>query len=385
MVSNIRTSLLIFWMCCSFTYSVSGSGHTWTDSLDLYARESYMPPEKYKWTWQRAALLDAMLFQYELAEGSDQLIYLHYIQEAMDGVFRRANGKSPNAVASGAGMAFLARVTGEDRYAKAAHKVFDDYQKVRRTDNGGITHKSHFQELWDDTIYMIGIFLQQMYLWTGDEKYIDELLLQIRAHREKLRDETTGLWYHGWDGDTRNRLNFCGQTGWSNNAENRSAEFWGRGNGWVVVTFANTLKILPEQHPYRAEVGEYLQEMLIALPNVQDSATGHWFQLPLRPEQAGNFIESSCTAMFAYGMQIGISQKLLPIELFQPVVDAAYEGLRNHSIREIGKGYLSVMNVCKGTCIGDMSYYLNRKSGSEKPFGIGMFLFFGRAYEAGRQ
>jgi hypothetical protein len=49
----------------------------------------------------------------------------------------------------------------------------------------------------------------------------------------------------------------------------------------------------------------------------------------------------------------------------------------------VGEQYLTVQNVCKGTCIGDMEYYLNRKASSEKPFGLGMFIFFGRAFERG--
>jgi unsaturated rhamnogalacturonyl hydrolase len=356
---------------------------TWADSIDAYARESFMPPSKYKWTWQRAALLDAMIFQYNLAPESEKAIYLNYIRAAMDGVYGRANGKSPNAVASGVGMAFLARITGEEKYRKAADKVFADYLKVQRTENGGITHKSHFQELWDDTIYMVGVFLQQMFLLTGEEKYMDELLLQIRAHHEKLSDPATGLWYHGWDGDDKNRCNWCGQTGWSKNPEKRSNEFWGRGNGWVVVTLSNTLKVLPDNHRHKAEVGAYLLEMISKLPEVQDQATGHWFQLPMRPTQPGNYIESSCTAMFAYGIQTALQAGLVSDERFAASVKAAYEGLRAHSVRQVGEQYLTVQNVCKGTCIGDMEYYLNRKASSEKPFGLGMFIFFGRAFEGG--
>jgi unsaturated rhamnogalacturonyl hydrolase len=375
----IKLGFLSLLMFCSTL--ADGQQKTWADSIDAYARESFMPPSKYKWTWQRAALLDAMIFQYNLASESEKTIYLNYIRAAMDGVYGRANGKSPNAVASGAGMAFLARITGEEKYRKAADKVFADYLKVQRTENGGITHKSHFQELWDDTIYMVGVFLQQMFLLTGEEKYMDELLLQIRAHHEKLSDPATGLWYHGWDGDDKNRCNWCGQTGWSKNPEKRSNEFWGRGNGWVVVTLSNTLKVLPESHPYRAEVGAYLVEMISQLPQVQDQATGHWFQLPMRPTEPGNYIESSCTAMFAYGIQTALEVGLVEDEKFTASVDNAYRGLRANSIREAGDGYLTVQNVCKGTCIGDMEYYLNRKASSEKPFGLGMFIFFGRAYE----
>jgi len=366
--------------------TVLGSGQlnantTWVDSLEVYTMEKYMPPAKFRWTWQRASLLFPFTVRYDQvsAEGQDQ--YLKYVSKAIDKRYGKANGKSPNAVASGLGMAFLAIVTKDEKYIKASGKIYDDYLKVKRTDNGGISHKRSFKELWDDTIFMVGIFLQNMYKLTGDEKYIDELMLQINAHREKLSDPATGLWYHGWDGDDKKRCNFCGQSGWSNNPEKRSNEFWGRGNGWVVVTLAETVKTLPEGHPHRKTAEAYLKEMIVNLPDVQDRASGHWFQLPMRPEQKDNYIESSATAMFAYGILVALEEGVVKEEKYLKSIQAAYNGLRAHSIREAGNGYLTVKNVCKGTCIGDMEYYLNRKAQSEKPSGIGMFLLFGRAFE----
>ena len=83
------------------------NAQTWVDSLDTYAREQLMPPSKYKWTWQRAALIFTMCKQYEFNTNEDKEVYMNYVQAAMDKKYNRANGKSPNAVASGLGMSFL--------------------------------------------------------------------------------------------------------------------------------------------------------------------------------------------------------------------------------------------------------------------------------------
>jgi unsaturated rhamnogalacturonyl hydrolase len=354
---------------------------TWADSLDVYVREKYMPPAKFRWTWQRASLLFAATKEYEFKSDDQKATYFKYVQKAINKRYGRANGKSPNAVASGLGMSFLAMHDKDEKYKEASNKIYQDYLKVKRADNGGISHKRKYEELWDDTIFMIGIYLQNMFNWTGDEKYIDELFLQINAHREKLRDPATGLWVHGWDGDNKNRCNLCGQTGWSNNDNKRSNEFWGRGNGWVVVTLAELVQTLPKDHPRRAEAEGLLKEMIVNLPKVQDKATGHWYQLPMRPDQAGNYIESSATAMFAYGILIAIQEKIVEGEQYENAVKIAYNGLRDHSIQSAGKSYLTVTNICKGTCIGDMEYYLNRKAKGEKPSGLGMVLLFGAAYD----
>ncbi len=47
----------------------------------------------------------------------------------MDKTYKHANGKVPNAVASGLGMAFLYRVTKDIKYKKACDKIYADYLK----------------------------------------------------------------------------------------------------------------------------------------------------------------------------------------------------------------------------------------------------------------
>jgi len=347
----------IFLFCFAISQTLSAQEITWVDSLDHYARKVLLPAEKYHWTWQNAALLNAIKVQYEMTEGEEKNEYLAYIREAMDRKLKRANGKNPNAVASGLGMAFLARVTGEEKYKRAADKIFEDYNKIPKTDNGGVSHLKNFKELWDDTIFMVGCYLREMYLLTGDEKYLNELLHQVEMHRAKLKDDHWGLWYHGWDGDDRNRSNFaCGQKGWSDNPKKQSEEIWGRGNGWVVVTLAETVSALPDSLPQRTKLVAYLKEMLVHLPALQDTVTGHWYQLPVRKNEEGNFIESSCTAMFGYGILIGLREGVIEEEDYEESVERAFYGLRKYSIRKV-KNELRTMNVCNGTCIGDKEYY----------------------------
>jgi unsaturated rhamnogalacturonyl hydrolase len=376
--SILKCSIVLFFFVISQT--IYAQKNTWVDSLDHRARTEILPAKKYHWTWQNAALLNTIKAQYEIANSEKKDKYLAYIRKAMDRKLWRANGKSPNAVASGLGMAFLARVTGEEKYKRAADKIFEDYNKIPKTDNGGVSHLRNYQELWDDTIFMVGSYLREMYLLTRDEKYLNELLLQVEVHREKLKDDHWGLWYHGWDGDDKNRSNFiCGQKGWSNTPKKRSEEIWGRGNGWVIVTLAQTVSELPDSLPQRTKLAAYLKEMLLHLPELQDTETGHWYQLPVRKNEEGNFIESSCTAMFGYGILIGLREGIIEGEDYEKSVKKAFYGLRKYSIRKV-KNELITMNVCNGTCIGDNEYYFNRKTKREKSFGLGMFILFGRTY-----
>lgn len=357
-----------------------GLSQSWVDSLDNYAREVYLPANKYKWTWQNASLLNVMVKQFDLSSPEEREKYFYYIEEAMNKTAKKARGKSPNSVASGVGMAFLYRVSIDKKYKLICEKIFKEYQQIRRTNEGAVSHLSFTTQLWDDTIYMIGVFLLEMYKATGDEKYIDELVLQITLHRDKLLDKEWGLWVHGWDSDAKSRCTFCGQWGWPNSATGRSTELWGRGNGWVIVTLSDILKVIPDNSRHQTLLKNYLHEMIVRLPELQDKATGHWFQLPVRNTDADNYIESSCTAMFAYGIMTAINLKIISDEKYKASVDAAYNGLRKYSLTPYSEKYLKTLNVCKGTCIGDKDYYFSRKTKREKPSGLAMFLNFGINY-----
>jgi len=363
-----------------FCFSV-GKAQTWVDSLNTFAFEEHLPAKQYKWTWMNAPLLRAMVLNYELSEGAEKSFYLDYVQTAMDHNLKRANGKRPNTVASAHGLAFLWKELKDEKYLQVADKIYQAYLNIPRTSNGGVTHLARTPELWDDTMYMIGVYLLEMYRATGEEKYLDELMKQFRIHREKLSDPSSGLWVHGWDDNNSGRCTICGQRDWPNEETRRSEEVWGRGNGWIVVMLSDLIKTLPKDHPYYIEATGYLKEMIVSLPGLQDKTTGHWFQLPLKPEVSGNFIESSSTAMFSYGILTAIQEDLVDAKEYEPCLHLAYQGLRTYSLEQVGNQYLNTKNVCTGTCIGDEAYYLNRKSTSGKAYAIGMFIIFGTNYE----
>ena len=368
--------LLLFIICVQQNFA-----QTWVDSLDTYAREKYMPPSKFNWTWMKASLLYTMVKQYDNnTDAVQQKLYFDFVKTAMDKTYKHANGKVPNAVASGLGMAFLYRVTKDIKYKKACDKIYADYLKIKRTKDGAVSHLPAHRELWDDTVFMIGQFLMELYKATGDEKYINELFKQISLHREKLQDSTTGLWVHGWDSDYKGHFSFGSQLNWANKTTGKSAEIWGRGNGWVVVTMADLLQTMPKNNPNWNELAGYLKEMIVNLPQLQDKATGHWFQLTARPDEPENYIESSSTAMFAYGISKALQLDLVTDAAYKNSIELAYKGLRNYSILQIDEKYITTKNVCKGTCIGDKAYYLKRKVKNEKPYSIGMFINFGRSY-----
>ena len=362
-------------------YAQPGYSQTWVDTLDNYARQSYLPASKYMWLWTDAALLNTVVKEYYQAAPDKKAVYLNYVKTAMDKTRLVANGHTPNDVASGIGLAFLYRVTKDEKYKKRADKIYADYLKIRRTKEGGVSHIALFTEYWDDTIFMIGQFLLGMYQATGDKKYLDELVKQIRLHREKLQDKESGLWVHGWDGDHKNHITMFSQWHWPDKVTGRSHEMWGRGNGWIVVTLADALETIPQSDPYWNELAGYLKEMIQQLPRLQDKKTGHWYQLPVRNKDPENFIESSCTAMFSYSIETALRLHIVTDTAYSNSVTLAYKGLRQYSLVPVSEKYLTTQNVCSATCIGNKDYYFRRAVKKGRPYAIGMFTQFGMRYE----
>jgi unsaturated rhamnogalacturonyl hydrolase len=298
----------------------------------------------------------------------------------MDVSEKVANGKHPNAVASAHGIAFLARITGDKNYINKANGIYADYLNIPRASNGGVSHRAETIELWDDTVYMLSMFLLEMYELTGDEKYIADFLEQFNAHNKELTDPKTGLWVHGWDADSVFYDDGCSIKNWPDKVTHRNDQIWARGNGWVGMALADALETVGRKSQYWKHLEKALVHFVRAVAPYQDKSTGHWYQLVSLPDLQGNFLESSCTAMFSYAITKGMQLKILDRKKYLPMVQASYAGLQKMSMRQDANSLVPT-RVSGGTCVGDQAYYLGRKIGEGTGFGYGSFIMFGLAYE----
>lgn len=363
-----------------FLYTASYS-QSWVDSVDKHGRDVYMPADKYKWDWGQATFLNALVHLYNSKTAADKKMYFDYIKTAMDATYAVANGKHPNAVASAHGMAFLARITGDRKYLDKSNEIYAQYLQVPRSPNGGVSHRAETVELWDDTVYMLNMFLLEMYRLTGDEKYIADFVEQFNAHNEKLTDPASGLWVHGWDADNIDYNDGCSIMGWPDKTTRKSSQIWARGNGWVGMALSDALETIAKNSRYRKPLEKAFLHYVESIAPWQDKGSGHWYQLITMPENPKNFLESSCTAMFAYTITKGLQLKLLNPKKYAPMVDKAYKGLREMSLARADGAYLLPARVSGGTCVGDENYYLTRKITEGTGFGYGSFIMFGLAYE----
>jgi len=214
-------------------------------------------------------------------------------------------------------------VSGDKRYLDAGLSFADKQWENPLPE--GLTSQTRW---WIDDMYMVGMLQIQAYRATQDITYANRAALQLVSYLRKLQQPNV-LFYHG----------------------PKYPYHWGRGNGWVASSMAEVLSSLPSDNPYRHEIMASYKKMMAQLLACQ-SDNGMWRQLIDYPYA---WTESSCTAMFAYAMSVGIHHGWLGRE-YQAAVDKATEALCAHVDR---KG--NVRDVCAGTGLeDDIEFYLNR-------------------------
>ncbi|MBN1818866.1 MAG: glycoside hydrolase family 88 protein [Sedimentisphaerales bacterium] len=214
--------------------------------------------------------------------------------------------------------------TGDERYLEAGLSFADNQWENPRED--GLTSQTRW---WIDDMYMVGMLQIQAYRATQDIKYADRTALQLTSYINKLQ-QPNGLFFHG-------------------------PEFhyhWGRGNGWVAASMAEVLKSLPADHPRRPELMAGYRKMMAALLQFQ-SDNGMWRQLI---DYEYSWAESSCTAMFSYAMTVGVHEGWLDKAAYGPAIEKAWKALCAHVDREG-----NVREICIGTGqMDDIEFYLKR-------------------------
>ena len=240
--------------------------------------------------------------------------------------------------------------TKDEKYLKAARYVASQLDEQPKTSDGGYWHRSTYpNQMWLDGIYMADVFSVEFGVRTNQPKYFDEAVHQITTIYQHTHDPKTGLFYHGWD-ETKTRP-------WANKEMGTSPEFWGRAIGWYGMAMADVLDWLPADHPGRKEVLPIFQAYCAALLKYQDRDTAMWWQIIDKPTGPKNYVETSCSLMFAYAMARGAQRGWLPPEFAEQARRAA-RGVLNHKVDLKPDGTMAIHGtVLVGTLGGDGGFY----------------------------
>ena len=305
------------------------------------------------WDWFQGVALHG-LYRYYRASG-DKAVFDYLVGWFDRHIARGLPEKNVNSMCPLRTLCHLWQDTGREDY-KEVLREWAEYAMTRlpRTVEGGFQHKTidsdNYMQLWDDTLYMLVLFLARYGLMTGEEAYVQESVRQFIVHIKYLTDIRTGLLRHGF--------NFDGM-------DDYGSIPWGRGNAWFTAGLVDYLEFAPLEGGVRLALTEALKRQASALIEYQDEE-GMWRTLI---DEKDSYQESSATAGFAYGLMKACRLGLIEGERFAEAGLAACGAI----LKRIGPDGI-LASVSAGTCLcADRAAYRAIRR-SAQPYGQSMAL-----------
>lgn len=226
-------------------------------------------------------------------------------------------------------------------------------------------------QMWLDGLYMAGPLSVQYGLMENKREYIELIHRQLMLMWENIRDEKTGLLLHAWD-ESR-------EAEWADPITGCSPEIWGRAVGWYLVASADMSEMLSDDEPLKKDFTYCAVKLAQAIINFQDKESGLWYQVVDKGDREDNWVETSCSCLFVYGISNLLRRGLLD-KKYTETADKGYNGIINNQI-EVTKNKLIVKDICIGTGVGDYKHYINRPRTDNDLHGTGAFILMCTEYQ----
>src|SRR3989441_3613943 len=283
-----------------------------------------------KWTYDHGLVLKGIEGVWRATRDAR---YFNYIKESMD-QYVNADGTiktyklddyNLDNVLNGRVLLLLYRVTGQEKYSKAAALLREQLKTQPRTSEGGFWHKKIYpSQMWLDGLYMAEPFYAEYAATFHEDAAFDDIAKQFILMELHSRDAKTGLLYHGWDESKQQR--------WADPVTGRSPNFWGRAMGWYAMALVDTLDYFPNDHPQRSTLIGILRRLAVAIEKYQDPKTGLWYEVVDKGSAKGNYLEASAACMFVYALAKAVRQDCLPASYFK-TAQKGYQGITTRFLK----------------------------------------------------
>lgn len=347
------------------------------------------PRVRDKWHYADGVIYKGMEHIYSITGNSNYLQYVHsnldmFVQE--DGSIRGYDPGEYNLdhINNGKAILWLYRHTKADKYKKAAFRLREQLNTHPRTSEGGFWHKAIYpKQIWLDGLYMSAPFYAEFADLNGDSAAFDDVAAQIMLVEKHLKDQQTGLYYHGWDEDK--------EQAWADRRTGLSEQFWGRGIGWYAMAIIDVLDYMPAEHKDRQALISVFRDLVDALLEVQDPQSGVWWQILDQGNREGNYLEASASCMYIYSILKALRLEILP-ESYRLHANKGYAGILKQFIVTHRDGSLHVIRNCAGAGLGgtfheqfsrdgSFEYYVSESIVTNDPKGLGAFLLAAAEYD----
>jgi unsaturated rhamnogalacturonyl hydrolase len=344
----------------------------WRDSWEL------QPGRTEKWSYDQGVVLKGIEGVWlNTADGK----YFRFIQQSMDrfvnddGTIRTYSIDEYNIdnINNGKILLLLYKVTGQEKYLKAAGLLREQLKTHPRTNEGGFWHKKIYPyQMWLDGLYMGEPFYAEYAAMFQDQRAFHDIVDQFRFMEIHSADDRTGLLYHGWDESRQQR--------WADRETGHSPHFWGRAMGWYAMALVDTLDYFPQNDEKQAALIAILEGLAAAAQKYQEPKSGLWYDIVDKGGAKGNYLEASVSCMFTYALAKGVRKGYLPIS-YLSVARKGYRGIVTRFIKTDPAGQVNLDGTVSVSGLGgnpyrdgSYEYYLSEKVVTNDPKGVGAFL-----------
>ena len=307
-----------------------------------------------KWSYVMGIELEGMLDTY-LTYGGDDI--LKYCQEYTDTMINEKGNirgydlleYNLDNIRTGHFVTRMYNLNPEVKNKLAINTMMKQLQNQPRTIADKVFwHKAIYAyQVWLDGIFMglpFRCLTASTQLKPKDAiKIYDDAVNQLKITYERTFDPKTGLNRHAYD-ETRAAF-------WSDQETGLSQHCWGRAQGWYSMALIEVLDALPEDYSRRGEVLDLLQKDLDAVIKWQDQESGTWYQVMDAPGREGNYLESTCSSMFAYVLLKAYNKGYLGTK-YRDAGTKAYQGIVKNFIRVNADKTISLTQCCEVAGLG---------------------------------
>lgn len=339
--------------------------------LEQYIEEFYNTSDRLqwdKWNYADGCVLLAAIQLYR-ATGKDSLKQYvlqytdRYITENGEIKTYQAEDYKLDDVLPGRALIFAWEETGEERYRIAVETLLKQLENQPRTPSGNYWHK----KIYPNQVWLDGLFMTMPFRMTWDTKYGKkdqylDIVRQFERVRKNMRDEKSGLYYHGYD-ESR-------QVFWADKNSGCSENFWLRAIGWYLLGLADTIEEMDRRvYDFMRPLQDTLKEGLQGLLAYRDQETGLFWQVVDHPEAEGNYLETSGSALTAAAIFKACRMRLILAEKYEPMAEKILDSLVEKMLIE-KDGRLSLDGTCRvaglgpepGRRNGTIAYYLSERA-----------------------
>ena len=344
--------------------------------------------KKPKWSYTVGIELESMLDTYLRYGNQDILDYCKLYTDTMideNGQIRNYKLKDYNLdnIRTGHFVGRMYQLKPEPKNLKAIQTLMQQLQDQPRTTVDKVYwHKAIYAyQVWLDGIFMglpfrvLTANLKPQTSILKPQTIYDDAVNQMTSTYFRTLDPLTGLNHHAYD-ETR-------QMFWADKQTGLSKHCWGRAQGWFTMALIEVLDALPEDYARRQEVINLLQKDLDAIVKWQDHQTGLWYQVMDSPGREGNYLESTCSSMFAYALLKAYRKGYVGAK-YRDAGIKAYRGIIRTFIRINEDQTISLTNCCSVAGLGPKNnpkrdgsyqYYLSEPVRDDDAKGIGPFIW----------